>query len=112
MPSLYAQYIYERQNKSIVEDENGFASYYYVGDTCYIEELFVKRGNRNKGVAKSYADKIVEEAQRKGAKQLMGSININTNNSTDSMRVLLTYGFNLQSANNNMIFLTKSIEVV
>lgn len=111
MPSLYAQYIYERQNKSIIEDENGFASYYFINDTCYIEELFVKRGSRNKGIASEYASQITKEAKSKGAKQLMGSVNLNTNGATDSMKVLLAYGFSLQTANNNMIFLTKSLEV-
>ncbi len=108
-PSLFAQYLYERSNKAIVEDENGFASYYYIGSTCYIEDLYVKRGMRNKGIASSYADKIAEEAKSKQATQLMGSVNLNTMGATDSMKALLAYGFELQSAGNNMIYLVKSL---
>jgi GNAT superfamily N-acetyltransferase len=108
-PSLFAQYIYERQNKSIVEDENGFASYYFIGETCYIEDIYVIRGMRNKGIAAKMADKIAADAKAKNAKLLMGSVNINTNNPTDSIKALLAYGFELQSANQNMIFLVKKL---
>ncbi len=109
-PSLYAQYIYERQNKSIVEDENGFASYYYINDSCYIEEIYVKRDSRNKGIASKYADYITADAVSKKAKQLIGSVNLNTNDPTTSMKVLLAYGFKLASAGDNMIYLTKALE--
>lgn len=109
-PSLFAQYIYERQNKSIVEDENGFATYYFIENTCYIEDLYVIKDARKKGIAASYADRIAEEAKRNGASKLMGSVNVLANGATDSMKVLIAYGFSLLSANNNMIFLTKEIE--
>lgn len=42
----------------------------------------------------------------------MGSVNLLANNATDSMKVLLAYGFNLHSTNQNMIYLTKSLEVL
>lgn len=109
-PSLYAQYIYERQNKSIIEDENGFASYYYINDSCYIEEIYVKRECRKAGIASKYADTIAADAKAKKARQLVGSINLNTNNATTSMKALLAYGFQLTSAANNMIYLTKALE--
>lgn len=110
MPSHYAHYLYERQNKSIIEDENGFATYYYFNDICYIEELYVKRDARKTGVARGYADTIVADAKAKKAKTLMGSVNLNTNGATDGMKCFLAYGMELQSADKNMIYLTKSLE--
>lgn len=107
--SLYAQYIYERQGKSCIEDEHGFATYYYVQNACYIEDIYVVQDSRKLGIASKYADMISEEAKSKGYSKLLGSVLIGTNGCTDSLKALLAYGFQLSATNNNLIFLTKDI---
>lgn len=107
--SLFAQYIYERSNKSIIEDENGFATFYFINDICYIEDIYVKSDMRKHGIASKYADTILAQAKLKGAKKLMGSVNLKANNPTTSMKVLLAYGFDLAFNDNQMIYLQKEV---
>lgn len=109
MSSLFGQYIRERQNKEIVEDERGFCTYFYLKDGVYIEDLYVKPDHRQAGVASSYADKVAELAKAKGFNKMYGSVALMANHSTSSLKVLLAYGFQLDSAHNNSIILVKDI---
>lgn len=107
--SLFGQYIYERQNKSILEDEFGFATYYFQGDCCYIEDIYVVKEKRKENLASKYADKIAEEAKSKGMKYLVGSVKPSANGSTTSLKVLLGYGFELVSAQEDFIWFKKEL---
>ena len=107
--SLFGQYIYERQNKSILEDEFGFATYYFQNDCCYIEDIYVVKEKRKENIASKYADKIAEEAKAKGMKYLVGSVKPSTNGSTVSLKVLLGYGFQLVAAQEDFIWFKKEI---
>ena len=63
--SHFANYIKERQNKEIIEDESGFATYYFIMPDCYIEDIYVIPEKRKAGIAAKYADKIAKIAQEK-----------------------------------------------
>lgn len=107
--SLFAQYIKERENKEIVESEEGFATYFYLNDGVYIENIYVREDSRNKGTASKFADCIAQVAKSKGFSKMYGSVIPTTNNSTDSLKVLLSYGFRLDSAVNNAIIMVKDL---
>ena len=108
-PSHFAAYTYERLGKSVLEDENGFAVYFMVNDACYIEEIYVDREKRKQGIAAQYADKIAAEAKSKGMKCLIGTVKPSAQGSTTSMKVLLAYGFQLESAQPDFIFFKKEL---
>lgn len=110
MLSNFGKYIYERQNKSIIEDENGFATYYMTNGSCYIEDIYVVPEKRKEKIASTYADKIAEEAKQKGMKVLVGTVKPSAIGSTESLKVLLAYGFRLESSVQDFIFFTKSLE--
>lgn len=114
--SLFAEYILEREGKHTIENEKGFATYAFVGDSngdgigrCYIESIYVKPEFRQSDVAKQLADEIVKHACQVGCKILLGSVSPAAKNSTDSLRVLLAYGFKLDSAEKNFILFAKDI---
>lgn len=114
--SLYSEYILEREGKRTVENEKGFATYTFdvrsqTDDIprCYIETIYIKPEFRNSGAAKELADRIVIEACRVGCKFLLGSVSPSTKNSTDSLKVLLAYGFKLDSSDKNFILFSKEI---
>jgi GNAT superfamily N-acetyltransferase len=110
MISKYASYIYEREGKSMLETEHGFATYWFPNnDVCYLEDLFVLPDHRKSNVATDLANQICEIAKSKGCKRLLGSINLNTKNPTRNMKVFLAYGMQLTSCDNNMIYLTKDL---
>lgn len=107
--SNYARYIREREGKHIVEDEYGFATYVYLNEHCYIEDIFVRREFRTQGHASRYADQIAAEAKEKGFTKLLGSVCPNAKGADASLRVLQAYGFRLISSDKNLIYLEKEI---
>ncbi len=108
--SNFADYIKERQGKKIVEDENGFATYYFAMPDCYIEDIYVVPEKRKSGVASKYADEITKIAIEKNCLNLIGSVKPSANGSTGSLKVLLAYGFKLHSATEDFIWFKKSLE--
>lgn len=107
---LYADYVKERENKETILDKNGFATYTFLNaEVCYIVDIYVKPENRNKGLAKDLADKIKQIAVSKGAKKLVGSVDIKANGATESMKVLLAYGMSPMEIGGSLIYFVKSI---
>jgi predicted GNAT family acetyltransferase len=109
MSSLFAQYIREREGKEIVETENGFATFFYTGEYCYIEDIYVKPELRKSGLASELANQISEIAKNKGVKKLLGSVSPKATGADASMRVLLAYGFKLLSSDKDLIYFEKEI---
>jgi GNAT superfamily N-acetyltransferase len=108
--SLYADYVLEREGKHTLEFEDGFATYAFLPDgRCYLEHIYVAPSRRNCDVAKQLADKIAEIAKENGCKILLGSVVPAAKNSTDSLKILLSYGFKLDSCENNFILFAKDI---
>lgn len=107
--SLYGDYIKERANREIIESDIGFATYYYLNDGCYVEEIYVKPEFRKSNEASKMADKISEIAKENDYKKLYGTVCPTANGATNSLKVLLAYGFSLDSCINNLIILKKDL---
>lgn len=107
--SLYAEYLKELSGKEVIEDERGFAVYSFHSGGCYIEDIYVKHECRKSNVASLMADQITKVAKEKGYNTLFGTVNLNANNPTISLKVLLGYGFELHSISNNLIIMKKGI---
>lgn len=107
--SLFGDYIKQRENKDIVESDKGFATYSVVKDGIYIEDIFVSADHRHSGEAAKMADKIADIAREKGLNKLFGSVSPSALGSTTSLKVLLAYGFELNSSTNNFIWLEKKL---
>jgi ribosomal protein S18 acetylase RimI-like enzyme len=107
--SLYADYLRERTDKRILEDEKGFVTYYFINDGVYLEDIYVSPDYRHSGVASEMADKVAEIAKEQGCTKMFGTICPAANNSTEGLKVLLAYGFRLDSCVNNFIALKKDI---
>jgi hypothetical protein len=109
--SMYAKYLQERTDDSIIETEEGFASYRFVngGKSVYIVDIYVLPDYRKSHVASTIAGKVVSIAKEKGCTQLLGSVCPSAKGSTTSLKVLLGYGMTLLSASQDCIFFTKDI---
>jgi len=109
--SLYAQYIYEREGKSIIETEYGFATFAYMHDikAVYIEDIYVVGDKRKSGHGAAMADEIAKQAKLKGYNTLIGSVAPKANGSTSSLKALIAYGFQLHSCDGNLIWFKKEI---
>jgi hypothetical protein len=108
--SIYSEYIKEREGKDIIEDDRGFATYKIVDATrCYIENIYVRHEYRHSKVASDMADKITAIAKNKGCTKLLGSVCPGLMGSTASLKILLAYGFELDSIANGLILFYKGI---
>ncbi len=108
--SLYARYLAERTPRGIVETEDGFATFEFVGeDTVYIVDLYVVPEKRKNHIASNMADKIVEESVKQGKKFLLGSVDVTAKGAEDSCKVLEAYGMRIHKVAEPMIFYVKEI---
>lgn len=108
--SLYSDYIKERTNRSMIETDDGFVIYFYPNpQTVYIEDIYVVPSKRKSHLASEMADLVVKEAKEKGCNVLIGSVAPSAKNSTASVKVLLAYGMELDSSQNDFIVFKKGI---
>lgn len=108
--SLYADYILERTSDKIIEGTSGFATYRYLDEkTVYIIDIYTIPSERKKGSAGILADLIAEEARGKGCIEMLGTVCLSAKGAKTSLQVLFAYGFELKSANNDVIILRKDI---
>lgn len=107
--SHFGNYIKERLDKHIIEDENGFATYLYENDYVYIEDIYVVKEKRKENIASAYADKIAQIAKSKGYDKMLGSVCPTAKGATTSLKVLLGYGFKVLSAEHDIIYFIKEI---
>lgn len=107
--SLYSEFIREREGKFIIEYPEGFVTYSFEGESCYIQDVFVTKEHRRKNICFDLGDRVAKIAVEKGCKSLLGSVVPTTKGSTESMQMLLAYGFKLDSAVNNFILLKKDL---
>jgi GNAT superfamily N-acetyltransferase len=107
--SHYADYLNETGSKHILEDASGFATYHLVGKECYIEDIYVAPVFRQQKVASQFAQQIESIAKVAGCTHLTGSVNTTAKNPTQSMKVLLAYGFKLLRSEPKTIWFVKEI---
>ena len=108
-PSLFAQYVQERSNKHVIETDKGFATYLFVQDGIYAEDVYVKPEFRRSNVASIFGDKIAKIGRQHGYKKMYGSVKPSSNQATESLKFLLAYGFKLLHAGPDAITLVKDI---
>lgn len=104
-----AAYLKEREGFDSIITEKGFASYIISGEECYIKDIWVHQEYRNQYIASKIADDVSEIAKKAGCKYLTGSVSPAAHMATDSVKVLIAYGFKLHSAVNNGIFFRKGL---
>lgn len=108
--SMYKDYV-ENQlpNRFVHETKEGFLTYHFNDKICRLEEIYIKPEERRKGIASLFYKKAEEFAQERNCDYLIGSIIPNTEGAEGSMMCLLKNGFKLDSMDQSMIYLSKSI---
>lgn len=108
--SLYGEYILEREGYSIIEDERGFATYVIAKDEVYVRDVYVKKEFRQEGVASQYLKLIELEAMNVNCKWIFTSVCVNANGTSDSLKAVLFYGFELHSLKGEMAYFKKELK--
>ena len=107
--SLYAKYLEDRTPRKIIESEFGFITYEFTEDGIYIVDVYTVPEARRTGECFKLADMVLDIAKSHDLKFLYGSVCPAANNSTESLKVLLAYGFKLKSSFENFIYFYKEI---
>jgi GNAT superfamily N-acetyltransferase len=109
--SLYADYVKEREEKQVIENEDAFCKYSISEKEkyCYLEDLYVRQESRKTGIGQRMTDFICILAKNKGCKKLITSVVPSAKGSQYSMKVILKYGFKLRSSDYNIIFFEKDL---
>lgn len=107
--NMLAQYIKEREDFDVIENDYGFAIYKISGDECYIKDIYVQKQFRQLDIASKLADQISQIAIKNSCKYLTGTVCPSANNSTVSLKVLLGYKMKLHSAKENLIIFKKDL---
>lgn len=108
-PSLWARYIMERDNKNMLEEEYGFATYYFIDEIVYLEDIYVTPEMRKTYVASQLADKVADKAREAGCKRMLGSVKMIDKSRDRNIKVLMNYGMKLDSSNEHMLYFIKDI---
>ena len=109
MKSHWAKYREEKVNAFIYEDENGFVSVVDSGDWFFVEDVYIVKEKRNKGIMKAYEKIIIEEGRKRGYKKLGGTVHLSVNNTDESLFIFLKIGWKIISAINGAIEIEKEI---
>lgn len=107
--SHYANYIKERENYEIVENENGFATFAQVGDSVYLRDIYIVPEKRKTGAGKQFLQHVESWAKEKGISKILGTVCPSANGSTVSMKAILAVGFELMSSEKDMVYFIKNI---
>lgn len=109
MNSLYSKYILEREGKEIIETDYGFITYIIKNIECYIVDIYIKPELRRQNKATELANMVTEIAKDRNCAYLIGTVSPKANGSTESLKTLLSYGFELFSSSNDIIVFKKKI---
>lgn len=107
--SHFADYKLEREGKETIEAPEGFVVFQIEAHQCYIVDIYVAPRFRRTKVATELADMVLDRARSNKCTELLGSVVPSANGSTESLKALLSYGFKLQSAQENFIWFVKEI---
>jgi GNAT superfamily N-acetyltransferase len=106
---MYGQYIKEREDFDILEDDYGFATYKIINNECYLRDIFVIKQFRQHNHATKLADTVSKIAKDAGCLRLLGTVAPSASGSSLSMKLLLDYGMRLKSSSNDFIVLEKDL---
>ena len=106
--SFYADYLKERTNDLIIENDYGFVVYRRLDETTvFIVDIFVKADSRKEYNGSKLVDLVVEVSQ---PEFLKATIVPAAKGSTNSLKAALAYGFLLDSSCNDFIILKKTVK--
>ena len=107
--SLWGEYVAERLNWSVIEDDDSFIAYSLAPPFIRIEDVYVKPEKRRGKKAWILVDKVVAEGRKNpDIKEIWAQVWPGEANDM-SLKACLAYGFRVLDAQAGRIMLTKEI---
>lgn len=111
LTDMYAAFLSETEEMHFVQEPFGYAMYKFLPDnSCYVVEGYVLPEFRRQGKSKVIIDKVYEIAKQKKCDKLFSSVGTKVKNAARNMKMLISYGMELHSANSDIIYFVKEIK--
>lgn len=109
MSSLYSMYVLEKEGKETLEIPNkGFITYKRVGDLCHIYILYIHPNYRDAKLARDLVRAIADKFGN-DIKGISAVCYTKQENTTNTMKILLHYGFEIVGTDKDDILLYKEL---
>lgn len=109
--SLWGEYIKEKYNKGIVEDDNGFSTYLIFNKEIYIEDIYIVPEKRDQNYWRILWKQLKPIILANECETISCCIFLKSNNPENSLGWLLKLGFKLTHIiDNNIIYLKCKLE--
>lgn len=99
----------EREGKHVLETPYGFCVYELGSDYCYLEDIYIDRSARRKGLASEMNEAVEIIAKHRGCKKMFGSVAVNAKGSHESLLTVLSAGYRLSHVNGNTVYFVKDL---
>jgi len=108
---LYAEYIKEREGMELIEKEYGFCTYKVINEYIYLADIYIKKDQRMKGLAKALTDEVEEIGKNNKCNFILGSFCLDTNNWKSGKALVKSLGFKYfeKQRKTNMIYVSKEL---
>ena len=108
----YKQYLeetYEGESCYIDPQERGWASYKISGDECYIAHCYLVPDFRGRTLMSEICSNIEQIAIAAGCKYMTGTVDTQGRGKERSLKMMISDGYKIHSAQNNIIVLMKQL---
>ena len=109
--SLWTEYLAERMGHKAIEREWGFLTYKIAPPFCMLEDVYVRSNVRSKGHVFELLAAVRDEAKAAGCTHYWAQVWVADKTATRALRCDLAWGFQVVSADNGRIIMTKEIGV-
>jgi len=103
--SLWGDYVKEKYNKYMIEDENGFLIYYLIPQNkeLYVEDIYIVPEHRKLGAYKTFLKKLEPIFCQNECEKLSCSVFLYSNKPEESIAWILKLGFKISHITDNKI---------
>lgn len=107
--TLYAKYLKERENVSIIEDENYFIFYKINGNELFIKDMGVSDSMRGQGIGKGAILRLSMVAKENECGLITANVFKDDPGHMNTLISAFKTGFYILSAHNNIITIAKNL---
>lgn len=106
---LFKEYLKERENKEVIENEYGFIIYKLFDKECFIADFYIKPAFRNTIVLPNFIDQLAKIAKSSECDHISAKLYIADNGHQKTLMAAFKMGFNILSTNNDCIIIIKKL---
>ena len=112
MSELYFDYIKSRLGQEVLQDpdKKSFVIYQTKDEEFYLQDLYIDPYARERDILRSLTNEIKRISRERGCKFVTASVVPSALKSTESMKLLIWWGFELISSTQDFIILKKTLK--